>query len=186
MPMADCDRVKVHVSDYLENQLSPQLKKEFQSHLKSCAECKIIVEQVHVLKSLLAKSTQIKCSDDFNLKLRQKISESDGKSYVTNSRIKQISFGFSFAAVVFLVFFGMNFFTDNESNVNIPAAQVQSKEIDTPPSGSSQLVNHSAPNVIASEEFEVKTKNSDGSVTDTTNDNKPKEKDDRIKYVDSK
>lgn len=180
--MINCDKFKEHVSDYLEKQLSPQIKNEFELHLNKCSECKLIVEQVPQIQSSLSQLGKIKCSDDFSLRLRQRLVADQQNPYISNANVKKISYGFSFAAAVFLLIFGINMFSDSESVI----PQAQNKEINSPSSISNQQVKHASADSKPINELEVKTKSGENSYSDSTKGDIHNEKNPRVKYVDSK
>ncbi len=183
--MIGCDRIKEHISDYLEKRLIPQSKKEFEFHISDCSDCRLIVEQIPHIKSRLFNLNVIQCADNFNLKLRQRLSSDHNKPFLSTENVKRLSYGFSFAAVIFLMFFGINMFTDVDSGTNNPVLQVQNKDINTTPAKSNQFVNHAKNHFRSTEELEVKTKYSENSYSDSTKGRRQEEKNPRVKYVDT-
>jgi len=180
--MVDCDSILEHVSDFLEKRLSPQIKREFESHINNCSKCKLIVERVPRVQSLLFNTAKIQCSDNFNLRLRQRLAESTNKPFYANINMRQVSYGFSFAVVIFLAFLGFNMFTGADSGINNPVRQAQIQKMNSPTATTNSLSAEYKP----VEELEVKTKNSETTAIDSTKDRRSEDLKDKIKYVDSK
>ncbi len=180
--MIDCDKFKEHVSDYLEKQLSPQVRSDFERHINQCSECKLIVEQIPQIKSSLSRLGKIQCSNDFSMQLRQRLIAGQQKSYISNANVKKISYGFSFAAAVFLLFLGINIFSDTENVI----PQAQNKEINSSSSVSNQHVKHASVETEPVNELEVKTKSGENTFSDSTSEDIHNAKNPRVKYVDTK
>lgn len=184
--MTDCDRTKTHFSEYIEKSLAPQARKEVKDHLAECKDCKLIFEQIPQIKTILQNLNAIKCSDNFNLKLRQRLADEKNEPFISGINIRRLSYGFSFAAILFLVFFGINMFSGTDSEISNPLPKVENQGINTMPANPNQLVNHSANKFDPAEELEVKTKNVDGSLSDSTKERKKQQNDPPVKYVDTK
>ena len=98
--MIDCDKVKEYVSDYIEKRLTPGLKTELDNHFHLCPDCKLVLERIPKVQSLMGNLVSVQCSSDFNLKLRARIAGSQNDSVVSKNSIKKLSYGFSFAIFI--------------------------------------------------------------------------------------
>lgn len=184
--MTDCDKVKDFISEYLEKRLTPDLKSELYNHFQVCSSCRIVLERIPKVQSLLNKLSSIQCSDDFSLKLREKIDNSENESVFSRDSVKKVSYGFSFAIFIFIIVFGFNFFNQAESDSNISLPQVQQQESLSPSSQSDQNIQQASSSLTQTEELNIRTKDGKGIYSDSTKNNPPEEKDPRVKYVDSK
>ena len=184
--MTDCDKVKEHISDYIEKRLSPNLKSELENHFQICTDCQLKVERIPQVKTMMGNLISVKCSDNFNLRLREKIAKNDTNPIVSRDSIKKLSYGFSFAMIILLMVFGFNFFSqaDSDSNVNLP--QVLNQESITPSNQVSPNIQNASSNLTQTEEFSVRTKDAEGVYSDSTKEKLSEEKNPRVKYVDSK
>lgn len=68
-----CDNTRSLFSDYLDKQLTPDQKSEFDAHLTHCAECRLALQQVTFLTHRMQNMTAIHPSVDFDQNLRAKI-----------------------------------------------------------------------------------------------------------------
>jgi hypothetical protein len=185
--MLDCDKVKEFVSDYIEKRLTPGLKTELDNHFQQCPDCKLVLERIPKVQSLMGNLVSVQCSDDFNLNLRERITGNQNNSVVSKSSIKKLSYGFSFAIFIFLIVFGFNFFNQAEPNSDILLPQVQKQESTTPSNPSNQNIQQtSSSNLTQTEELDVRTKESEGIYSDSAKTKSPDVKDPRVKYVDTK
>jgi hypothetical protein len=184
--MIDCDKVKEFISDYIEKRLTPGLKKELDNHFKQCPDCQLVLERIPKVQSLMSNLTPVKCSDDFNLKLRKKIASNLNEPMISRSSFKKVSYGFSFALFIFVIIFGFNFFNQAENEADVLLPQVQKQESTNPSNPAYQNVQQTSTNYTQTEELDVRTKDSDGIYSDSAKTKSPDVKDSRVKYVDTK
>jgi len=71
--MGECDRFKPFISDYLEKNLDPTTHQKFEKALENSDELYTLTNKVRLLKTHLQNLERVSCSDDFSLKLREKI-----------------------------------------------------------------------------------------------------------------
>ena len=184
--MIDCDKVKEFISEYIEKRLSPNLRTELDNHFQFCTSCKLVVKRIPKVQSLMGNLISVQCSNNFNLKLREKIANSENEPYVSRDSFKKLSYGFSFAIFIVLIVFGFNFFNQVESDSNIILPQVQNQEPLSSSTPSNQYIKHASSNLSQTEELNVRTKDGEGVYSDSTKIKSPEEKNPRVKYVDSK
>lgn len=184
--MIDCDKVKEYVSEYLEKRLTPGLKTELDNHFQNCPDCKSVLERMPKIQSLMSNLEPIKCSDDFNLKLRERIAGNLNESMISTSSFKKVSYGFSFALIIIVTVFGFNFFNQAETNNDVLLPQVQKQESTIPSNPSKQNFQQASTNLTQTEELDVRTKDSEGIYSDSAKTKSDDIKDPRVKYVDTK
>jgi anti-sigma factor RsiW len=164
--MGDCDRLKKHISDYLEGGLDPTTRKQFEEELRTNPELQQLTNQVQHVSKMLSDLPRHKCKDDFNVRLRERIhSESTNSKF--NVNIRRYSLAFSFVVIVGIAIFGINGILKDDTR--LPAA---------PPSNAVSVEK----SIPENEEFDVKTRDPQTAATDSIKD----QKDPRIKYVDQK
>jgi len=73
--MGDCDRFKSNYSNYIEKRMDPTTAGEIEQHLNSCDRCRKIFRQMVFLQKIMTDLPIQKCSENFNIKLHQKISD---------------------------------------------------------------------------------------------------------------
>jgi len=160
--MTDCDKVNEYISDYIEKRLSPNLKTELDNHFQLCASCRLVMERIPKVQSLMSNLISVHCSDNFNLKLREKIANSENEPFVSRDSVKKLSYAFSFAIFVLLIVFGFNFFNQVDSDSNNILPQVQKQESVNPSTPSNQNIKHAYSNLTQTEELNVRTKDGEG------------------------
>jgi hypothetical protein len=120
MPMGECDRLKHYISDYLEGGLDPATRKEFDDALEKFPELKVMTNRVLLLSSKLKNLNYYSCSNEFQLKLREKI-HTQPESTISKQNIVRYSLAFSMVIILFIVTFSMLNFSDSpELNPLIP------------------------------------------------------------------
>lgn len=184
--MIDCDKVKEFISDYIERRLTPGLSAELKNHFQECADCNMVLERMPKVQSLMSNLTSIQCSTDFNLKLRERIANSQNESLISSGSVKKVSYGFSFAIFILALVFGFNFFNQTEPSTNFTFPQVQKQETTGPSNSLNNNVHQTSGNLTQTEEMDVRTKDSDGTYVDSAKTKTSDVKDPRVKYVDTK
>lgn len=124
--MNRCKWVETHISDFIDDSLESQMKREFLAHLDECPRCKETVDRVKALNQNLNHLHQLRASDDFDTILKTRIRIESG---LERSSIREKMVGWSIKtpiyaasfAVIFLVFFIMYQY-NNQSSTYIPFA----------------------------------------------------------------
>ena len=76
------DRIKNYISDYLENSLDPSTQKEFEDALENSPELRSMTKRILILSNRLSNLKYYHCSDEFTVKLRERI-HSSPESFVS-------------------------------------------------------------------------------------------------------
>ena len=71
--MTNCDKFKLHYSDYIDGELPADQCQEVDHHLTLCLTCREIVRQMKIIQQSLRQIPQITTSPDFETKLKQQI-----------------------------------------------------------------------------------------------------------------
>ena len=111
-----CDRTRSLFSDYLEKQLAPDQKSEFDAHLASCAECRIALQQVTFLNERMQNMAVVHPSADFDQTLRSKLVNPGVKSSRTDFARNLIIGTSSVAVFATLTFFAISTVNSPEMN----------------------------------------------------------------------
>lgn len=127
--MGDCDRMKKHISDYLDHSLDPTTKNEFEQILGENASLKSLTSKVGKVKNLLGNLQSYQCSEEFNFRLREKIHQNQKTS--VKDPVKKYVLSVSFAAVLILMFVFINPFSSEESGTlpQIPASSISTPQM---------------------------------------------------------
>ena len=128
--MMNCDKAKQLLSDYLDNTLEPEVKKEIEEFLESNSECKEIFADALSIQSQLKSLSRVTPTTEFEVNLRNKIialNSNDSKQVSFNK--KGLSLAFSGAVLVTAVY--MFVFTDFGIQQNISDEILPSSTIST-------------------------------------------------------
>lgn len=179
--MGDWDRLKNHISDYLEGNLDNSTRKDFEAEIEKNSDLGKVTKRVEKLSNILTNLPEYKCSDDFNQKLRERIHQ-ESSNKTASIPIKKYSFAFSFVVLAVIVIFTINTFTGQDDPVN---NMPESSNIQTDPvyqSPSQSPVN----NQPGSQPVDLKTMPDDQAVTDSLSRKQMKklQNQDNIKQVD--
>lgn len=130
-----CKEVCNYFSAYLDGELSETLKKEIEVHFNNCPHCRAILNKAYSIKEYMKSLSKIKTSDNFELKLREKVSQeltrkrsfintwTESINYLPNKSI--IAFGA--AAIFVIVFIVMNVQQSNYKEFQIRNAPIQNE-----------------------------------------------------------
>ncbi len=123
--MGDCNRMKKHITDYLDHTLDPSTKKEFEQTLGDSKRLRKITEEVEQIKTSLGALQTYHCSENFNIRLREKILQN--QKIPVNGPVRRYVLSLSFAAVLVLVMVIFNPFSseDDGTSPQVPAASMQ-------------------------------------------------------------
>jgi cytoskeletal protein RodZ len=134
MPMGNCDRMKKHISDYIEGTLDPTTRKEFEKNLEIFPELNTITKNISILSSILHKLPSQKCSDEFMVNLRERI-HFGPKNVVATSMIKKYSYAVSFLVLIIISVLGVNsIFLQQDDSGGIQAPADYHIDVSEPPS----------------------------------------------------
>jgi len=163
--MGDCDRMKKYISDYLENNLDPTTRKQFEENLKLYPELSSLTKNVSILPSLLNKLTVYRCSDDFILHLRERI-HSGSESTPAKGTIWKFSLALSFLVVIIITVFGVNSIflkQDTSDNIHEPNNYqiMDSKPVPMP-------IKSTSSNTYFKDNASIESENIQRSVTDSS------------------
>ena len=180
--MGNSDRLKNYISDYLENSLDPSTHKEFEDALKRSPDLRSMTDRMTILTSHLNNFEYHKCSDEFSVKLRERIHASS-EPLISRRNIIRYSFAASFVIILIIAIFTITNLS-SDSPENIPVLQEASGN---PASKPNPVSGNDANSYMNEEDLGISTKSGQNTASDSTvyskehNQNKP-----QIKQVDKK
>jgi len=184
--MGECDRLKKHISDYLEGNLDKTTRKEFEHALAQNEDLNNLTTRVREIPVLLNKLPAHKCSDDFAVNLRKKIHSNNSQARLPVTPLKKYSFVFSFAVLAVIIIFSFNMLEDNSSEVkilpestNIQNSNPRPPAVQTP----SQPVSNSP---VSNQEIDIKTVDEQKVAADSVGNVENGGNKKNFKYVDDK
>jgi hypothetical protein len=187
MPMGDWDRMKNYISDYLDDELDPTTHKQFENALKQSPELRLMTKKMSVLSSRMNKLTYHKCSDDFSLKLREKI-HTTPQQMISRQNIVRYTFATSFVIILAVITFSLSDFSDSPEVVPSPQSNIELQNTNPNPVNN-PLSNEGVNAFVKDGEVNLKTKTNQPAASDSLHEQDQhleKNGDKPIKYVDQK
>jgi hypothetical protein len=184
--MGDSDRMKNYISDYLENSLDPSTHKEFEDRLKKSPELRSMTDRVAAVTTQLNNLTSHKCSDEFSVKLRERI-HTTSEPIISRQNIIRYSFAASF--VIILVIATLTITNLSSESPEIPALQGTTQSPAKSPSPVSKPVSPADKQGTQVEDgaMDIKSKSDQNAYSDSVRVQPEKKKNKPpIKYVDKK
>ena len=78
MTKIDCKQVWQEISNYIDNDLPPAMRKELELHLAYCKHCAALLDSTHNLLVLLADERRFELPSGLSQRLRDKLAEEIG------------------------------------------------------------------------------------------------------------
>jgi hypothetical protein len=185
--MGDSDRLKNYISDYLENSLDPSTQKEFEDTLKRSPELRTMTDRIAALSTQLANLKSHKCSDDFSVKLRERI-HTTSRPIISRQNIIRYSFAASFIIILVIVTLTFtNFVSDSPESA--PALQGTTQNpVDNPTPVANPASTSKDPGKLVNDgEVDIRSKSNQNAVSDSSRTQREEKKNrPPIKYVDQK
>jgi anti-sigma factor RsiW len=73
-----CRHARKRISQYIDEELTPDEKKDFESHIRSCASCKEELEETHALHHLFASAKRFAAPYGFATRVLANLDEEEG------------------------------------------------------------------------------------------------------------
>ena len=128
-----------YISDYIENSLSIAKRKEFEQFLAEHPESKELVEAVRSTISQLKNLSTVKTSDEFMIKLQQRVAKQRDVIPVQMDKRKPMIFGFTpltasmmSLVVLAIVFVGYELMPSGSNPISIPPQITKNSVMSTP------------------------------------------------------
>jgi len=112
--MINCDKTKILMSDFIENDIESDAKENVEQHLSICPACKIFFEKTKRMILMMSNMTPHTVSSDFDGKLMSRIES--GQLTVSNGRTNNFFKG----AAVGAAEAGLLFVTLNTDDTSAP------------------------------------------------------------------
>ena len=136
-----------YISDYIENSLSIAKRKEFEHFLAEHPESKEQVEAVRSIILQLKALPAVKTSDDFMVKLRQRVAKRRDAVYVQHDKHKPMIFGFTpltagmmSLVVLAIVFVGYELMPSGSSNPIAIPPQITTNNVMSAPANLAPMI----------------------------------------------
>jgi hypothetical protein len=99
----NCDKIKIWLSDYLDDGLDSPTRLKVESHLRECEECRQALEDLKYYRSVLQQVNTIKSPDDLREKILGKVSREKPKLHVPFTKTAYYRIGLIAAAAVLIL-----------------------------------------------------------------------------------
>ncbi|HVP42814.1 MAG TPA: anti-sigma factor [Terriglobales bacterium] len=74
----DCKHVWREISNYIENDLDPELRREIELHLETCRHCAALLDSTHNVLVLIADQRTFRLPAGFHERLMKRLAEEIG------------------------------------------------------------------------------------------------------------
>jgi hypothetical protein len=180
------DRLKNYISDYLENSLDPTMHKEFEDALRKSADLRAITGKMTTLSTHLSNLKSHKCSEDFTIKLRDRIHTSS-EPFISRQNIVRYSFAASFVIILIAAIFTLTNLSSESPEISPDFQGTSEGPMNNTSPVSTPLSGNEANTFIDDGELDVGTKSNPNAINDSTDVQQEKNKNNPpIKYVDQK
>lgn len=184
--MGDSDRMRNYISDYLENSLDPSMHKEFEDALKKSPKLRSMTDNLTTLSTHLSSLKYHNCSDNFSVKLRERIHTSS-EPLISRQTMIRYSFAASFVIILVIATFAITNLLSDSSDITPPLqGSAGSPANTTNPAKSPVLGNKEDAIVKESEELDIGTKSSRTAAGDSVKSQYDKKNRPAINQVDQK
>jgi anti-sigma factor RsiW len=70
-----CEQVRREISNYIDDDMSPRMRRLLQAHLDQCRKCAVLLDSTHNVLVLLADEKRFQLPAGFSLRLRQMLAK---------------------------------------------------------------------------------------------------------------
>jgi anti-sigma factor RsiW len=83
----NCEEVRREISNYIDEDMSPRMRRLLEAHLDQCRKCAVLLDSTHNVLVLLADEKRFQLPAGFSLRLRQTLAKEfeKAKSRITSS-----------------------------------------------------------------------------------------------------
>jgi predicted anti-sigma-YlaC factor YlaD len=70
-----CEEVRREISNYIDDDMSPRMRRLLEAHLDQCRKCAVLLDSTHNVLVLLADEKRFQLPPGFSLRLRQMLAK---------------------------------------------------------------------------------------------------------------
>jgi anti-sigma factor RsiW len=70
-----CEEVRREISNYLDDDISPSMRRRLEAHLEQCRNCAILLDSVHNVLVLIADERRFELPAGFSARLRARLEQ---------------------------------------------------------------------------------------------------------------
>ena len=75
MIILSCEEVRREISNYLDDDMSPRMRRLLEVHLEQCRKCAVLLDSTHNVLVLLADEHRFEMPAGFSLRMRHMLAE---------------------------------------------------------------------------------------------------------------
>jgi len=75
-----CEEIRREISNYLDDDMSPRMRRLLEAHLEQCRKCAVLLDSTHNVLILLADERRFQLPAGFSLRMRQRLAEEFAKT----------------------------------------------------------------------------------------------------------
>lgn len=70
-----CEEVRREISNYLDDDMPPRMRRLLERHLEQCRKCAVLLDSTHNVLVLLADEQRFQLPAGFSLRMRQRLAQ---------------------------------------------------------------------------------------------------------------
>jgi predicted anti-sigma-YlaC factor YlaD len=70
-----CEEVRREISNYIDDDISPKMRRLLEAHLEQCRHCSILLDSVHNVLVLIADERRFELPSGFSARLRARLEQ---------------------------------------------------------------------------------------------------------------
>lgn len=78
----NCEEVRRQISNYLDDDISPRMRRLLEAHLEQCRKCAVLLDSTHNVLILLADEQRFELPVGFSRRLRQLLAKEFEKARI--------------------------------------------------------------------------------------------------------
>ena len=75
-----CEEVRREISNYLDDDISPRMRRLLETHLEQCRKCAVLLDSTHNVLVLLADEQRFELPAGFGYRVKQMLAKEFGKA----------------------------------------------------------------------------------------------------------
>lgn len=69
----NCNQVMREISEYLDGELTPDMKRQIERHLEGCGHCRTVLDQVRMTIDIFCDQQKVELPQDISARLHQAV-----------------------------------------------------------------------------------------------------------------
>lgn len=80
MIILSCEEIRREISNYLDDDIDPRMRRLLEAHLEQCRKCAVLLDSTHNVLVLLADEQRFQLPAGFSLRIKQMLAKEFAKA----------------------------------------------------------------------------------------------------------